>query len=1000
MKLRLPIAVAIAALLAGSAAFGQAGNSRARGTVADADSGARLPGVTVTFASPNLLGVRAVITDGQGTYSAPPLSPGDYDVTFELDGYQTVTQKVRLNAGQDHEIDARMPLGVVSEELVVTSAGAESISESSTASTTMAYEDLSRLPTNRTLGAAIALAPGVSGGGLNLTISGAQSWDNLYTLNGVVLNENIRGTIPNLFIEDAIQETSVSQSGISAEYGRFTGGVVTSITKSGGNEFEGSFRVNMNNEDWRGDNDLSPATRPDDIQETYEATFGGRILRDRLWFFLAGRDAETSASLTTPVTNIPFNRPRVEKRYEYKLTGAITAAHQVRAAFSEIDDTQSNIAHGNAVPGPILDDGSYDAERALPWELKIVDYTGVITPSFFVEAQASERTFFFEGSGGSDDDPITGTPLYDIARNIAYNESIFCDGTAIPDCISEERSNEQARLKGSFFLSTAGGGSHDMSFGLETFSDIRASDNHQSPNDMMVWNFNPSDINGTNVTPVFTGDGNTYLVYLPILNPTQGTDFQTDSVFINDRWRLNDNFSFNVGVRYDTLDAVNAAGATVADSDAISPRLGASYDIFGTGKSVAHLSVGKYTGNAASGIFDASSPAGAAASFYMTYLGPTIENTQTQTAMAELMGWFYSACPQLVGQETILRSLTSTQAQRDAAIAAITGCGLFAFSDIPGATTVLDTGLATTSTDEISLGFSQEFSRGSMRLDYTHREYGDFFATRRDLSTGQGVDPNGNAFDIGLVENNDSDLERVYDAVSLASNFRFMDNKLKVGGNVTWANARGNFDGENAGSGPVTSAVTQYPEYKEASWNNPRGRLDVDQRLRGRVWVLYDLLRTDNHYVNVSLLQNYTSGDYYSATANVNTRNYVANPGYANPGGGATQLYFFSGRGEYQLDDITSTDIQLNYSFNVGRFEAFINPQLLNAFNEDGHAAITAANSTVIVAGMTPFNPFTTTPVEGVHWRKGPTFGQATAEAQLQRSREFVISVGLRWNPF
>ncbi len=996
MKLKFPIAVAIAGLLASSVAFAQTGNARARGNAVDADSGQRLPGVTVTFASANLQGVRAVMTDAQGTYSAPPLPPGDYDVTFELDGYQTVTQKVRLNAGQDHVIDARMPLGVIEEELVVTSAAAESISDTSTASTTMTYEDLSRLPTNRTLQTAVGLAPGVSNAGRNITISGAQSWDNLFTLNGVVLNENIRGTAPNLFIEDAIQETTVSQSGISAEYGRFTGGVVTAVTKSGGNEFEGSFRVNMTNEDWRSDNDFSPATRPDNILETYEATVGGRIIRDRVWFFLAGRDAETSGTRNLALTNVTVPTGRAEERYEYKLTGAITPSHQLRGAYSEIDDVQFNIAHGNAVTAVVADDGSFDAARQLPWELKIVDYTGVITPSFFVEAQASERTFFFQGSGGSDDDVVTGTPVFDLARVIAYNESIFCDDTAIPDCISEERSNEQARLKGSYFLSTSGAGSHDISFGAETFTDIRASDNHQSPNDMMIWNFNPSDISGTNVTPVFTGDGSTYLVYLPILNPTQGTDFQTDSVFVNDRWRLNDNWSFNLGARYDTLDAVNAAGNAVADSSAVSPRLGASWDIGGDGKSVAHLAIGKYTGNAASGIFDSSSPAGSPAAYYIGYFGPNIpRGTPTVAAVDAVFDWIYAECPQLVGVHLTLRSPASSQAQRDAAVAAITSCSLFTFSDVPGATTVLDDGLKTTSADEIALGFAQEFSRGSIRLDYTHREFGDFFATQRDLTTGQGVDPNGNAFDLGIVVNNDSQLERVYDAVSLAASFRFLENKLKVGGNVTWANARGNVDGETTGSGPVSDASLQYPEYKDPAWNSPRGRLDVDQRLRGRLWVLYDLLRTNNHYVNVSLLQNYTSGDYYSATANVNTRNYVTNPGYATPGGGATQLYFFSGRGEFQTDDITSTDLAINYSFKLGRFEAFVQPQLLNAFNEDGAIA---HNATVTL--LAPFNPFTTTPVEGTHWRKGPSFGQPTSEASLQRTREFVVSAGLRWNPF
>lgn len=999
MKFRVSIAIAGAALLAGTAALAQAGNSRARGTTFDADTGSRLPGVTVTFASPNQLGVKAVMTDASGSYAAPPLTPGEYEVTFELDGYQTVTQQVRLNAGQEQTIDARLPIGVVTEELIVTSAAGETISENSTAASTMPYEDLARLPTNRTLNNAVGLAAGVSTSFNNaISISGGQSWDNLFTLNGVVLNENLRGQAPSLFIEDAIQETTVSQAGVSAEYGRFTGGLVTSVTKSGGNEFEGSFRVNLTNEDWRSDNQFSPATRTDSVNETYEATVGGRIVRDRLWFFLAGRDARTSTDVTTLFTNIPYTAPRDESRKEYKLTGAITPSHQGRVAYSEIEDIQFN----NLSNGWTLD--SLDAQRELPWEMRVVDYTGVVTPDLFVEAQASERTFFFKGSGGSDDDPVTGTPVFDLAFLRAYNEPLFCDDTVISDCTPEERSNEQARLKGSYFLSGASAGSHDIAFGAETFSDIRASDNHQSPNGLNVWSFNPSDINGQVVTPWFTGgDGATYLLYLPILQASQGTDFQTDSVFANDRWRLNDNWSFNVGVRYDKVDAVNAAGSAVADSDAISPRLGATWDLFASGKSVAHLAIGKYTGGAASGIFDSSSAAGTPAAFYMLYSGPEIRGVPTETAMAQLMGWFFDQCPELVGTNITLRNPNLSEAERAAEVSRIVNCSTFAFSSIPGTSTILDEGLETPSADEISLGFSQEFERGSARLDYVHREFGNFFATRTDLSTGQGIDPNGVPFDIGVIQNNDDVLERSYDAVSLNGSFRFLDNKLKVGGNVTWANARGNFDGETAGSGPVTSASLTYPEYKDPIWNNPSGRLQVDQRLRGRVWLLYDLLRTDRNSLNVSLLQNFTSGNYYSAVAtNFNTAAFVTNPGYATPP--TAQNYFFSGRGEFQTDDITSTDLALNYSFRLGRFEAFIQPQLLNALNEDGaiqhNTTVQLIDQNPAAGGTQTFNPFTTQPIEGTHWRKGPTFGTPTSEAMLQRPRDFQVSFGVRWNPF
>ena len=69
-------------------------------------------------------------------------------------------------------------------------------------------------------------------------------------LNGVDVNDNLFGSPQNLFIEDAIEETQVITSGITAEYGRFTGGVVNAVTKSGGNTFSGSFRTGFSNPSW------------------------------------------------------------------------------------------------------------------------------------------------------------------------------------------------------------------------------------------------------------------------------------------------------------------------------------------------------------------------------------------------------------------------------------------------------------------------------------------------------------------------------------------------------------------------------------------------------------------------------------------------------------------------------------------------------------------------------------------------------------------------------
>ena len=151
------------------------------------------------------------------------------------------------------------------------------------------------------------MAPGVhpTGPAGAFSFGGSVSFENLFLLNGVSINENIRGQAFDTAIEDAIQETTVANGGVSAEFGRFSGGVVNIITKSGGNRFSGSFRESLNNDKWR---TLTPfeterlATTPepriDNVVPTYEYTLGGPIMRDRLWFFTSGRLRDESQGRT------------------------------------------------------------------------------------------------------------------------------------------------------------------------------------------------------------------------------------------------------------------------------------------------------------------------------------------------------------------------------------------------------------------------------------------------------------------------------------------------------------------------------------------------------------------------------------------------------------------------------------------------------------------------------------------------------------------------------
>src|SRR5262249_31694451 len=156
------------------------------------------------------------------------------------------------------------------------------------------------------------------------------------------MQDNIFGNPNNLFVGDAIQETQVLTSGISAEYGHFTGGVINMITKSGGNAFSGSLRDDLSKPSWTkltpseqgfrgiGVPTVAAAPHTGDLSHIYEGTLGGPILRDHLWFFIAAHKEQTAVPNNLPVTGYAYNVNTINKRPEGKLTGTIFNNHTVQ----------------------------------------------------------------------------------------------------------------------------------------------------------------------------------------------------------------------------------------------------------------------------------------------------------------------------------------------------------------------------------------------------------------------------------------------------------------------------------------------------------------------------------------------------------------------------------------------------------------------------------------------------------------------------------------------
>lgn len=276
--------------------------------------------------------------------------------------------------------------------------------------------------------------------------------------------------------------------------------------------------------------------------------------------------------------------------------------------------------------------------------------------------------------------------------------------------------------------------------------------------------------------------------------------------------------------------------------------------------------------------------------------------------------------------------------------------------------------------------------------------------------------------DIGLVENAPDDLlKRRYQGGTFQATYRLLGG-LTSGAAYTLSRTWGNFDGENPAGGPLTAQFYGYPEYRQASWNIPEGNLGSDQRHRARFWGTYRLptpARAGS--IDIGLLHTVASGIPYTsggappqtgtAVGSFSTTAYIGNPGYAQPlsnTGSLVEYYYFE-RDRFRTETQNRTDLSVNYSYRVaGGAELFFHGEVLNVFdiyqlcacggtvfNNGGGSDMRQISNAVQT--LTPFNPFTETPVEGVNWRFNPTFGQATSRFAYTSPRTLRFNFGVRF---
>ena len=289
---------AVLFVIAHPAAFAQtATTGDVAGVVKDATD-AVIAGATVTLKSLDRGEARTATTNEVGAYRFTFLRPGHYTVAAESTGLKTSVVAINVQVGQVANIDLTAAIQATQQVVEVTSAASALETDNANLATTFSATQVQELPMpGGDLSTVAFTVPGIvvsTGAGYgNFTSHGLPGTSNLFIINGndyndAYLNLNNSGASNLLLGANEIQEASVIQNAYSVQYGPQAGAQVNYVTKAGTNSFHGNLLWNWNGDSLNANdffNNASGVGRPRAVSNQYAASFGGHVIKNKLFFF-------------------------------------------------------------------------------------------------------------------------------------------------------------------------------------------------------------------------------------------------------------------------------------------------------------------------------------------------------------------------------------------------------------------------------------------------------------------------------------------------------------------------------------------------------------------------------------------------------------------------------------------------------------------------------------------------------------------------------------------
>jgi hypothetical protein len=582
------------------------GAATIHGHVAD-ETGGALPGVAVSGRSPALqLSAVTVVTDGNGDYQLKSLPPGTYEVRYELAGFQSVVrQDITLNAGFDAKIDITLKVGAM-EETVTVSGQSPVIDVTSTrVSANLTRETLDVIPTSKSLAESIAMAPGVRYSGAidvggNRTASFGDGGTNFGSsqqspfLEGV----NVRlfeGGSQAYMDQRSLEEIQVNAVGNDAEVGP-PGIAWNGVIRSGGNQFHGLGSAEGQRPELQSNNidadlrakGIDPAGNGINYYWDFSGSLGGRIVKDKVWFFTAERNIRRAANV------IGFAKaPGPDNKYgtpddilgEGKIDNTdqtLKMSYQMGSHYRVIGFIQRSLKHEftrNA--GPLFPlESTWD--YFYPPKPHKIEFEATFGKGLLFNALYGRS--FYKALWRPQSEDASRPITQDIATGIQTGSAISA---------YNPNSNPIITSSLSWYPQHDVFGRHELKVGFQE----------------QIQHYGAGNPNRANGNFILVFDGGKPYQFISEDRPVDaGATLHNPAMYVKDTWRVG-RVTANLGVRWEKYhgftddstkvqgtfgSAYQYSGIDVVDWNSVAPRLGVAWDVRGSGKTVVKAQWGRF----------------------------------------------------------------------------------------------------------------------------------------------------------------------------------------------------------------------------------------------------------------------------------------------------------------------------------------------------------------------------------------------------------------------